>query len=105
LHPDALSEGLNAIQKNSKEIDQSSFDQINILDKQISSTKAKSDKLIDLYLNNQLPKELLISKRDTLEDALKTIRTKRSELQSNLQSNDMTDEQILDLEEFAHQSP
>lgn len=71
MHPDALSEGLNALQKNSKEIDQSSFDQINILDKQISSTNAKSDKLIDLYLNDQLPKELLISKRDNLEDALK----------------------------------
>jgi len=84
LDPDALRDGLNAYLKNSKELEKSNYDQVETLTKQITKTEMKLDKLIDLYLEDQLTKESLLTKRISLEDALKTLRVERSELRSNL---------------------
>ncbi len=64
---------------------------------------AQLDRVLDLYISGQVQRELLIDKKQQLESTLAAFEKERDELNLNLESEALTDNEIRQIVEFAAQ--
>jgi len=62
--------------------------------------KERFDKLVDLFLEGEFPKEMISKKRGDLERVIKDLGNIRTLIQGDLQLNGLSDEEVLELKEF-----
>ena len=60
-------------------------------------------KLLDLYLQNDFPREMLQERKSRLEEAITNLRHEQADISNHLQSNILSDGQIEDIETFCAQ--
>jgi hypothetical protein len=58
------------------------------------------DKLIELYLEDSFPREMIVSRRKELEDAISQLQIEKDKIREDLNYDSLTDDQILELEGF-----
>jgi len=100
LNPENLAEGLQEIQAKMRQSHQALFDRLDIIAKRIEETKRQLEKLLDLYLSNNFPREMLQERKSRLEETLASLQKEQVEISGHLQTEILSDEQITDIRAF-----
>jgi hypothetical protein len=100
LDPDSLAEGLKTQQRFSEQANARLDTQIDIIDEQIKANKTKPNRLVDLAIDGDFPRDRIASRRKKIETALTELQKEKHSLLSELQTETISDEKILELEEF-----
>lgn len=101
LNPRNLALGLREQQAERQRAARPLWERLDIIDDQIAEYQQQLDKLLDLYLGNEFPREMLTERKARLEKTLTSLRQERENLEEQLSANEITDEQIATIEEFA----
>jgi len=98
--PENLAEGLQGMQEESMRANQSLYDRLIMIEDQITETERQLEKLLDLYLNENFPKEMLQERKTNLDTTLSNLKREKADLASHLQTTTVTIEQIAGIEAF-----
>jgi site-specific DNA recombinase len=103
LNPESLAEGLQGMQEETIRSNQALFDRLDIIEKRIAETDKQLEKLLDLYLSDGFPKELLQERKGRLDETLANLLREQIDISAHLQTKVLSDEQIADIEAFCEQ--
>lgn len=98
--PDKVASGLRADQTEAARANRALCERVSIVDSRLADTQAQLEKLLDLYLNGDFPKELLTERKARLENDVADLQHERQELITHLDSSILTDEQITMIETY-----
>jgi site-specific DNA recombinase len=101
LNPRNLALGLREQQEERRRAARPLQERLDIIDDQIAEHQQQLDKLLDLYLGGDFPKEMLTERKTRLEKTLASLKQERESFEKQLSANEITDEQIATIEEFA----
>ena len=101
--PENIRAGLQGMQEEAERANQSLYDRLEIIQKQIEDNQRQLQKLLDLYLNDDFPREMLQERKVRLEETLIYLRKEHNELLSQLHATQVTDEQIEEIEAICAQ--
>lgn len=101
LNPRNLALGLREQQAERRRAARPLWERLDIIDDQMVEHQQQLDKLLDLYLGGDFPKEMLTERKVRLEQTLASLMQERENLEEQLSANEITDEQIATIEEFA----
>ncbi|MCB0172827.1 MAG: recombinase family protein [Anaerolineae bacterium] len=96
-----LRRGLTAYQNEKNGRNKPITDRIEVLDDLLAKYGGQLEKLLDLYLSGEIPKQMLSDRKSRLEKTVSSLETERSSLVDHLQAI-LTDEDIDTITEFAH---
>ena len=82
---------------------QTLFDRLDIIERRITDNERQLEKLLDLYLSDGFPKEMLQERKSRLEEVLINLQREHADISSHLQTIVLSDEQIEDIEAFCSQ--
>ncbi|MBM4467397.1 MAG: recombinase family protein, partial [Chloroflexi bacterium] len=103
LNPRCLLEGLRARAEEAEEAVKPLKRELVGVEEAIQDQDRKLKKLLDDYLEDKLPKELLVEKRHDLERQKASLQRRQSDLQTRLNAAVITEETIVSLEDFCQQ--
>ena len=101
LNPRNLALGLREQQAERQRAARPLWERLAIMDDQIAEHQQQLGKLLDLYLGDEFPKEMLTERKMRLEQTLTSLIRERENFEKQLSANEITDEQIATIEEFA----
>jgi site-specific DNA recombinase len=78
-------------------------ERLGIVDDLLEDNRRQLERLLDLYLNNDFPKEVLMDRKTRLESTIQALEKERSSLDIRLQARTLTTEQIRTIQAFAAQ--
>ena len=99
-NPENLRIGLDNVQGELQQTNQALFDRMAILDEQMQEYQKQLDKLLDLYLDGEFPKEILTERKSRLEQILSSLLKEREDLAGHIRKVAITDDQLSYVEEF-----
>jgi hypothetical protein len=82
---------------------QALYDRLNIINDRIEENERQLSKLLDLYLSNGFPAEMLQEKKSRLEQNISDLRTEQTGISSHLQTVTLSDEAMKNIEAFCSQ--
>jgi hypothetical protein len=71
-----------------------------LIDEQIQENQKQLDKLLDLYLTGDFPKEMLTERKGRLEQISANLLAEKSDLTEHISQATITDDQLAYIEEF-----
>jgi site-specific DNA recombinase len=98
--PQFIAEGLRGLQEETKKANYAIYERIDLVQSQLEKAEASHEKLLDLYLSVEFPKEMLIEKKSQIEKNIKTLTKELEQLTTHLSNVTYTDQDILVIEEF-----
>jgi len=98
--PENLRVGLDGVQQELEEQNRSLIERLQIIEEQISSHQSQLDRLLDLYLDGNFPKEVLTERKARLEELLFNLGKEQQELMVHVRQVTMTDDQLAYIEAF-----
>ena len=101
--PGVLEHGLAEYQEGREQFCAPIRDRLIVLEDLWQGSKSQLDRVLDLYISGQVQRELLIDKKQQLESTLAAFEKERDELNLNLESEALTDNEIRQIVEFAAQ--
>lgn len=99
-NPQNLRSGLDNLQNELERANQALFERLSIIEDQIQENQKKLDKLLDLYLAGDFPKEMLADRKNNLETMLANLHKEQVDLARHIQKVTITDEQLEIIEAF-----
>lgn len=99
-NPNNLHVGLGRLQGESQRANGTLHERLAIIDEQIQENQKQLDKLLDLYLNGDFPKEILTERKQRLEEISANLRKEKSELTEHIYKATVTDDQLIQIETF-----
>ncbi len=99
-HPEKVTAGLRGTQAETERENIALYERLTIIESRIADTKAKLEKLLDLYLDSDFTKEALTERKLRLEKIIADLESEREELAAHLNKTVITDEQVALIEEF-----
>jgi hypothetical protein len=103
MKPGVLEKGLIEYQEGREQFCAPLRDRLVVLDDLWHDSKNQLDRLLDLYIAGNIPKELLLDKKQQLEATLFALDKEREELNLNLDAETLTENDIQQIREFAEQ--
>jgi hypothetical protein len=76
-------------------------DRLLVLDDLWQDSKSQLDRVLDLYISGDIPRELLVDKKQQLETTLTSLEKERDDLNLNLETETITEKDIQQIREFA----
>jgi site-specific DNA recombinase len=102
-NPGVLEHGLAEYQEGREQFCAPIRDRLIVLEDLWQGSKSQLDRVLDLYISGQVQRELLLDKKQQLESTLAALEKERDELNLNLESEVLTDNEIRQIVEFAAQ--
>jgi len=99
--PEALAQGLWEIHQERERENSPVRERLNVVDDLLADNRAQLDRLLDLYLLGDFPKEVLTDRRVRLEETIFALERERSGLVAHLEAQLLTIEQIRTIQSFA----
>ena len=99
-NPENLRDGLDGIQNELQQANQSLLDRLSIIDEQMLEYQKQLDRLLDLYLAGDFPKEVLTERKARLEEMLANLKKEQIDLAGHVRTVTITDDQLSYIEEF-----
>jgi site-specific DNA recombinase len=103
LHPEILREDLEGQQAAREEANKPLIDRLAVIDDLLTDNRGQLEKLLDLYLSGEFPKEVLMERKARLEMTIEKLEKERAGLAMTLESQTLTNEHIMTIEDFARQ--
>lgn len=102
-NPDEIANGLDEMQEDSIRANQGLMDRLTMVEERIADTERQLAKLLDLYLTNGFPQEVLLERKNRLEESLYNLRQEKADLSFHLQATILTEKQKQKIREFCSQ--
>ena len=83
-NPENLRLGLEGLQGELHRANGSLYDRLAIIEEQIQENQRQLDKLLDLYLSGDFPKEMLTERKDRLEQMSASLQKEKSDLTEHI---------------------
>jgi site-specific DNA recombinase len=99
-NPENLRVGLDNVQCELQQANRTLFDRMAIIDEQMQEYQKQLDKLLDLYLGGEFPKEILTERKSRLEQMLGGLLKEKNDLAGHIRRTVITDDQLSYIEEF-----
>ncbi|MBK8421043.1 hypothetical protein [Candidatus Villigracilis saccharophilus] len=99
-NPENLRVGLDNVQNELQQTNQALLDRLAFIDVQIQEHQKQLDKLLDLYLGGEFPKEMLTERKSRLEQMLTNLSKEQNDLAGHVRKVTMTDDQLSYIEAF-----
>jgi hypothetical protein len=99
--PQTLEEGLNAHMAEAENQIHPFRQRLEVVDSLISQNDTELERLIDLYVSGDFPKEALVNRKNELETAIKSLEQEKTKLIDAINERVVTPEQIDIIHEFA----
>ncbi|MCA9957087.1 MAG: recombinase zinc beta ribbon domain-containing protein, partial [Anaerolineales bacterium] len=104
LTPKKLKEGLQAFQDERQQHLIPVYKRLDVVNQLLESNKDKLARLLDLYLEGSMMKEMLVDRRSRLETTIAALDEERVELENQLNSAVLSQQEIEDIFDFAKQA-
>jgi site-specific DNA recombinase len=101
--PGVLENGLAEYQQGREQYCAPIRDRLIVLDDLWQDSKSQLDRVLDLYIAGDIPRELLIDKKQRLESTLTALEKEREDLNMDLESESLSENEIQQIREFAAQ--
>jgi hypothetical protein len=101
IDPDELVEGLTSYQEDCERQNQPIRERLQLVDGLLSANRTQLQRLLDLYLSGEFPKEMLVDRKSRLEATVGALEKERLGLASSLEAHTLSDEQIESLQKLA----
>lgn len=98
--PEKLRKGIRTYQAEREQANAPIKERLSMVDGLITDNQAQLDKLLDLYLSNAFPKDLLLERKSRLESIIDALKVEQASLNGKM-TQTLSDEQIRNLEIFA----
>ena len=98
--PENLREGLDGVQQELQQANQALFERLSIVEEQMNKYQEQLDRLLDLYLDGNFPKEVLAERKTRLEELILNLGKEQNDLLSHVREVTLTDDQLGYIEEF-----
>lgn len=69
-------------------------------DKLLAENRAQLERLLDIYLTGELPRDMLVERKNRLETTVNALEKERSAISGQIERDTLTDEQIQDIETY-----
>lgn len=99
--PATLVEGLNTYRAGLDEQNVPLRWRLSVVDELLTADREQLDRLLDLYLVGDFPKETLIERKDRLEATIRALESEQAGLSAQLKAQTLTEEQIEEMQRFA----
>ncbi len=99
--PVALRDGLSAYQSEQEHANKPVHDRLAVVTGLIADNQARLERLLDLYLAGDFPKDMLVERKTGLETKLATLEKEQSQLTAQLKAHTLSHEQMSSLQGFA----
>jgi hypothetical protein len=99
--PQALERGLWEVQQGREKEDSLIRDRLAVVDDLLADHRSQLDRLLDLYMSGEFPKEVLTDRTARLEDTNSALENERAGLVARLETRALSVEQIQTIQEFA----
>lgn len=100
---DILEQGLTAYQKGRERYAAPLRDRLVVLDDLAEDSQSQLNRLLDLYLSGDVPREFLMDKKDSLESTLQSLGSERQDLQAKLNAQAANEADLNKLRMFAEE--
>jgi len=99
--PKKLAEGLQTEREELERENAPLRERVAVVDDLLAEHQRQLERLLDLYLSEDFPKEVMIERRSRLEQTIGSLQRERLGLAEQVESRTLTDEQIQNVQEFA----
>ena len=99
--PDEMTKGLKAYQEQWERENAPMHERLKVIDDILEKNRTQLERLLDLYLSGDFPKEVLTDRKSHLEGVVQALEQERRGLTSYLEAHTLTMEQIEGLRDFA----
>jgi site-specific DNA recombinase len=103
LNPRNLRQGLEARKTAQEEANRPLQERLELVEAQLVENRRQMERLLDLYLGEDFPKQALTERKVRLESVISALERQQVLLQAKLKETILTDEDIATIEEFAEQ--
>ena len=101
VDPGSLHAFLKVQQTKQAEASRPLRDRLAIVEDLLADHRAKLERLLDLYLAGDFPKEMLTERKARLETTIQALERERADLRAQLEASTLTDEQIRTIDDLA----
>ena len=101
--PGILENGLVEYQEGREQFSAPIRERLIVLEDLWQDEKSQLDRVLDLYISGDIPRELLVDKKQRLKSTLTALEKERDELNSNLETETLSENEIQQIREFAAQ--
>ena len=101
MDPEALESGLWEVHQEKEQANAPMLARLRVVDDLIADNQTQLEKLLDLYLTGEFPKEVLVERRTRLEKTILALERERAGLLTAVEKHLLTAEQIETMREFA----
>ena len=99
--PSTIAVGLEAKRVERESENRPLRERLAVVEDLLADSRVQLERLLDLYLTGQFPKDVLTDRKVRLEETIQTLDRERAGLLSFLEARVLTDEQISNVQEFA----
>ena len=101
--PGVLEDGLVEYQQGREQFSAPIRDRLIVLEDLWQDEKTQLDRVLDLYISGDIPRELLVDKKQRLESTITALEKERDELNVDLETETLSENEIQQIREFATQ--
>jgi site-specific DNA recombinase len=102
-NPDAIDEGIAEYHENREREQAPIRERLQVVDDLLIDHRSQLQKILDLYLDGNFPKELLVERRQRLQDTVDSLANERVNLVSHLESSAYSPEQLHAMKEYTQE--
>lgn len=102
-NPDAIDEGIDEYHENREREQAPIRERLQVVDDLLIDHRSQLQKILDLYLDGNFPIELLIERRQRLQDTVDSLANERVNLVSHLESSAYSPEQLHAMKEYTQE--
>jgi site-specific DNA recombinase len=102
VDPDELLDGLRTYQEECERENEPLRERLSVVDGLLSENRSQLQRLIDLYLSGEFPKEVLVERKNRLESTVNALEKEQENLTSSLEAHTLTEDQIQILQRLAN---
>ena len=99
-NPKSLAAGLRANQSEKEHANAALGERLSLIESQLQNKQGELKRLLDLYLSGNFPKEMLLERKQQLEQTVVDLERERTDVVSHIQTVLITDKDIAEIEEW-----
>ena len=100
-NPELLEHGMADYQAEQEVKNEHVFERLSIIDELLANHQEQLNRVLDLYLEGDFPKELLVEKKQRLEETIRSLENEKLDLKDFVEKKSLTPEQYEDIQEFS----
>lgn len=100
-NPQLLEKGMTDYQSEQAARNDQIIERVAIIDELLADHQGQLNRILDLYLEGDFPKDLLLEKKTRLEDTIRVLNKEKQDLREFVDKISLTPEQFRDIQEFS----